>query len=73
MLDMDGPNYQPDYGDYSGGMMQQGQAQRPSFMQAFQAGMQQNPKKNKLFAGLAGQAGGGGFVGGLGNVAKFFL
>ena len=68
----------PDYGEptqyMDGGYQPQGgQPSRPSFFQAFQGGMQQNPRKNKLLAGLAGQAGGGGFMGGLGSAAKFLL
>jgi len=70
----------PDYGEptsymdgSSGYQPQGGQPSRPSFFQAFQGGMQQNPRKNKLLAGLAGQAGSGGAMGTLGNVAQFLL
>jgi len=75
MLDsMNGPDI-GNYGtvdDWSGGMTQQPQVQRPSFLQAFQGGTQQNPRK-KLLAGLAGQAGSGGARGAMGHVAQFLL
>lgn len=49
-------------------------AQRPSFLDAFQAGaaQQQDPRK-KLLGGLAGQAGAGGALGALGHIATFLL
>ena len=54
-------------------MQQQGPA-RPSFLDAFQGGMnqQQDPRK-KLLGGLAGQAGAGGIRGALGHIATFLL
>lgn len=75
MLDFDGPDFGSGYDQYSGMSGFQGNPQpgRPSFLNAFQAGIQQNPKKNKILAGLSGQAGSGGFMGGLGDVAKFLI
>lgn len=68
------PNFsfvpQPDpMASYGGG----GQPQRPSFMQAFMGGMKNNKGKNPLLAGLSGQAGSGGFLGGLGDIAQFLI
>lgn len=62
----------PDYG--SGVQFQQQQPQRPSFLNAFQAGVKQKkPGQSPLLSGLSGYAGGGGFLGGLGDVAKFMI
>lgn len=62
----------PDYG--SGVQYQQQGPQRPSFLNSFQAGMQQRkPGQNPLLSGLSGYAGGGGVMGGIGSVAKFLL
>lgn len=70
MLDMG--SSMPDYG--SGPQYQQQGPQRPSFLNAFQAGVRQRkPGQSPLLSGLSGYAGGGGFMGGVGNVAKFLL
>jgi len=62
----------PDYG--SGVQYQQQGPQRPSFLNSFQAGVQQRKSgQSPLLSGLSGMAGGGGFLGGVGNVAKFLL
>ena len=70
MLDMG--SGMPDYG--SGVQYPQQGPQRPSFLNAFQAGVKQRkPGQSPLLSGLSGYAGGGGFLGGLGNVAKFMI
>lgn len=62
----------PDYG--SGVQYQQQGPQRPSFLNAFQAGVKQRkPGQSLLLSGLSGYAGGGGVLGGIGDVAKFLI
>lgn len=55
--------------------MGQEQPDRPTYGQAFRAGFDQTQgdMRRKLLGGLAGYAGGGGFGGAVGNVAKFLL
>lgn len=66
---------QQEYGsmlDLGGG---QQQAPPPTYGQAFRAGFGQTNGdiRKKLLGGLAGYSGGGGFLGGLGGVAKFMI
>lgn len=55
--------------------MGQGQPAPPTYGQAFQAGFQRQRGGlgKKVLGGLSGYSGGGGFMGGIGDVAKFLI
>lgn len=76
MTDENGIDVGQDYGsmlDLGGGGQQQ--LERPTYGQAFRAGygQTQGGLGRKFLGGLSGYSGGGGFMGGLGNVAKFLI
>jgi hypothetical protein len=76
---MDDYSGMPDMGSFlpaygSGPQYGQQQPDRPSFLNAFQAGVKQRkPGQSPLLSGLSGYAGGGGVMGGIGSAAKFLL
>lgn len=62
----------PQYG--GGPQYGQNRPDRLSFLNAFQAGVQQRkPGQSPLLSGLSGMSGGGGFLGGVGKVAGFLM